>query len=203
VNVDEAVARVADELGFPCFSKPANLGSSVGVERCADAASCRAAIALAAKYDHKVIVEEGIDAREIEIAVLGNGGRETQVSEPGEIVLPEGTWYDYETKYLKDVATYEIPARIPDETAARIKAHALAAFRVLECTGPARVDFLLDRGTGVAYLNEPNTMPGFTSISMYPKLMAAAGVSYRDLVSRLCDLGLQRHASRSELSVDH
>ena len=202
-DVGQAVTRIADELGFPCFSKPANLGSSVGVERCTDPASLTAAIELAAKFDHKVVVEKGIDAREIEIAVLGNGGPETEVSNPGEIVLPEGTWYDYETKYIKDVATYDIPAKLPEEVTEKIKAHAVAAFRVLECTGLARVDFLLDRNTGVAYLNEPNTMPGFTSISMYPKLMAAAGVSYRDLVTRLCDLGLQRHASRSGLRVDY
>jgi D-alanine-D-alanine ligase len=149
-----------------------------------------------------VVVEQGIDAREIEIAVLGNGDADTRISPPGEIVLPEGTWYDYETKYIKDVARYEIPAPITPHVAELITAHALQAFRALECSGLARIDFLLDRRSGTAYLNEPNTMPGFTSISMYPKLMAAAGISYRDLVTRLCELALQRHASRSRLRVD-
>jgi D-alanine-D-alanine ligase len=201
-DLDATVERVADELGWPCFSKPANLGSSVGVCKCADAPALRAAIELAARYDHKVIVEQGIDAREIEVAVLGNGDADTRVSPPGEIVLPDGTWYDYDTKYVKDVARYEIPAKLVPHVADLIAEHALAAFRVLECSGPARIDFLLDRRSGTAYLNELNTMPGFTSISMYPKLMGAAGLSYRDLVTRLCELGLSRHASRSQLSVE-
>lgn len=201
-DIDTVLEQVADELGWPCFSKPANLGSSVGVEKCPDAAALREAIAFAARYDHKVVVERGIDAREIEVAVLGNGGAETRVSQPGEIVLPEGTWYDYDTKYIKNVARYEIPAQLTPHVVELIEKHALQAFRVLECSGLARLDFLLDRASGTAYFNEPNTMPGFTSISMYPKLMAAAGVPYRELVTRLCELGLERHAARSRLSVD-
>jgi D-alanine--D-alanine ligase len=199
-DLDETIERVGDELGWPCFSKPANLGSSVGVAKCPDANALRQAIELAARYDHKVIIEQAIDAREIELAVLGNGDAGTRVSQPGEIVLPEGTWYDYETKYIKDVARYDIPAQLTPHVTEIICAHALQAFRVLECSGLARVDFLLDRRSGTAYLNEPNTMPGFTSISMYPKLMAASGVSYRELVTRLCDLGLSRHAARAQLS---
>jgi D-alanine--D-alanine ligase len=195
-----AVATVEKDLGFPCFTKPANLGSSVGVARCTDSAELAAALEDAARFDHKVVVEAGIDAREIEVAVLGNGGPETRVSSPGEIGLPPGVWYDYETKYEKDVATYHIPADLPRDTTERIADLALRAFRVCGCRGLARIDFLLDRNDGVPYLNELNTMPGFTSISMYPKLMAHAGVSYGDLVGQLCDLGIAHHAERSRLT---
>jgi D-alanine--D-alanine ligase len=149
-----------------------------------------------------VVVEQGVNAREIELAVLGNGGPETVVSAPGEIILPPDTWYDYDTKYVNDVATYAIPADLPPEVAERLQRDAKRAFVALGCAGLARVDFLLDRDTGVAYLNEPNTMPGFTSISMYPKLMEHAGVDYRSLVSRLCDLALARHHERASLRLD-
>ena len=200
--LEPALERIENTLGFPCFTKPANLGSSVGVQRCTDRAQLQAALAEAAAYDPRIVVEQGVDAREIEIAVLGNGGPETQVSAPGEIGLPEGTWYDYETKYLKDVATYDIPARLPDEVSARIRELALRAFTVTGCKGLARVDFLLDRMTQEPYLNELNTLPGFTSISMYPKLMEHAGVRYGDLVTRLCDLALEHHEHKKSLKID-
>ncbi len=198
----ETTAAIERDLGVPCFVKPANLGSSVGVEKVTDIADLLAAAQRAAQYDHTVVVERGIDAREIEIAVLGDGGPDTMTSLPGEIVLPPGVWYDYETKYINDVASYAIPAELSDAQVAAIRASALAAFRVTGCHGLARIDFLLDRGTGVAYLNELNTMPGFTSISMYPKLMAHAGIAYPELVDRLCTLALARHRERSALRVD-
>jgi D-alanine-D-alanine ligase len=198
----ETTAAVQRDLGVPCFVKPANLGSSVGVEKVTDIADLLAAAQRAAQYDHTVVVERGIDAREIEIAVLGDGGPDTMTSLPGEIVLPPGVWYDYETKYINDVASYAIPAELSDAQVAAIRASALAAFRVTGCHGLARIDFLLDRGTGVAYLNELNTMPGFTSISMYPKLMAHAGLAYPELVDRLCTLALARHRERSALRCD-
>lgn len=194
--------RIADELGFPCFSKPANLGSSVGVARCTDLETLRAALVDAARYDHRIVVEQGIDAREIEIAVLGNGGPETIASAPGEIGLPPGTWYDYETKYLKDVATYAIPADVPPQVTEHIQSLARRAFEVTTCKGLARIDFLLDRQTQTPYLNELNTMPGFTSISMYPKLMEHTGIPYQALVTRLCDLALSHHQSRQALKTD-
>lgn len=197
-----AVERTRETLGYPCFTKPANLGSSVGVEKCTSDDELGAALRNAAAFDPKVVIEAGVDAREVEVAVLGNGGPETLVSEPGEIVLPPGTWYDYASKYLDDVAEYHIPATLPPNVAAQIKAHAATAFAAMGCTGLARIDFLLDRATGVPYLNELNTMPGFTSISMYPKLMAAAGVDYPALIDRLCSLALQRHRERSSLRVD-
>jgi D-alanine-D-alanine ligase len=195
-------ADVVARLGLPCFVKPANLGSSVGVSKVVHGDALEAALRTAAAYDTTVVVEHGVDAREIEIAVLGNGGPDTFVSEPGEIVLPKGVWYDYATKYLDDTASLAIPADLTAEQAASIRASGLQAFRATGCSGLARIDFLVDRGTGRAYLNELNTMPGFTSISMYPKLMAHSGVGYTALVSRLCDLALERHRERSRLKVE-
>ncbi len=200
------VARLQDEviesIALPCFVKPANLGSSVGVEKVSRADELLSALHRAARFDHVVVIERGIDAREIEVAVLGDGGPDTVASAPGEIVLPEGVWYDYETKYLKDVATLAIPAVLPEASARAISAHAIEAFRAAGCHGLARVDFLLDRASGTAYLNELNTMPGFTSISMYPKLMAHAGVGYAELIDRLCLLAQRRFAARGQLSVE-
>lgn len=195
-------AEIVAELGLPCFVKPANLGSSVGVEKITGAGELAPAMRRAARYDRRLIVEAGVDAREIEVAVLGDGGPDTFASAPGEIVLPAGLWYDYDTKYVHDVATLAIPAALPDEVAAAIRRAALRAFAVTGCHGLARVDFLLDRTTGVAYLNELNTMPGFTSISMYPKLCEHAGIAYPDLIDRLCRLAIARHAAKAELSVE-
>lgn len=196
------IERVRDELGVPCFVKPVNLGSSVGVSRVAHIDELPQALRGAARYDHRVVIEQGVDAREIEIAVLGNGGPDTQLSAPGEIELPAGTWYDYDTKYVHDVAVLHVPAPLPESVAEAITAAALRAFQVTGCQGLARIDFLLCRRTGTPYLNELNTMPGFTSISMYPRLMAHAGVSYPELVTRLCELGLAHHQVRQRLSND-
>jgi D-alanine-D-alanine ligase len=192
-------ARVLEVCGVPCFVKPANLGSSVGVVKVERAEDLPAALAAAARYDHRVIVEAGIDAREIELAVLGNGDAETIVSPPGEIELPPGVWYDYETKYEKDVATYHIPAQLPAEVASALQHAARRAFVATGCKGLARIDFFVERGTDRVFLNELNTMPGFTSISMYPKLMANAGVPYRQLITRLCELAVAHHATRRTL----
>ncbi len=194
------VARVVERLGFPCFVKPVNLGSSVGVRRVTAPEQVVPALGFAARFDHHVVVERGIDAREIELAVLGNGGPETQLSAPGEIGLPPGVWYDYDTKYIDDVATLHIPAQLPATTVQAIQAAALRAFQVTGCKGLARVDFLLCRETGTPYLNELNTMPGFTSISMYPKLMEDAGVSYSSLITQLCTLAIEHHRTRRKLS---
>jgi len=194
------VEEIRDALGFPCFVKPVNLGSSVGVSRVDHVDALPEALRVAARYDHRVIVEQGVDARELELAVLGNGGPETRVSSPGEIGLPPGAWYDYETKYITDVATLHIPATLPEDVVTRMQRIALRAFQVTGCKGLARIDFLLCRKTGTPYLNELNTMPGFTSISMYPKLMAHAGVGYTELVTTLCELGLSHHRVRRGLS---
>ncbi len=196
----QARARAAVlELGFPVFVKPANQGSSVGVSRAGDLGQLDDALELAFCYDSKVIVERGLDAREIELAVLGDGGPETIVSQPGEIILPKGQWYTYETKYLDDVATYAIPALLPTETVELLQMLALRAFRATRCTGLARVDFLVERGSLTPWLNEVNTMPGFTTISMYPKMMGQAGVGYRELITRLVELGIAAHERRGEL----
>jgi len=198
--LEAATQRIVTELGFPCFCKPANLGSSVGISKCANPEELRQALDLAARYDPKIVVERGVDAREIEVAVLGNGGPETVTSAPGEIELPPGVWYDYANKYVADVATYHIPAALPARTLERLQELALLAFRATGCEGLARVDFLVDRHTNVPYLNVLNTMPGFTSISMYPKLMEHAAIGFRELVTRLCELAQARfaaHASRS------
>jgi D-alanine--D-alanine ligase len=199
-----ALARAhgaADELGYPMFVKPANQGSSVGVSRAMDQAQLDAALEMALRYDTKVIVERGLDAREIELAVLGDGGPDTIVSAPGEIILPTGQWYTYESKYLDDVATYAIPVELPSETTGLLQALALEAFRATRCAGLARVDFLVERDSLRPWLNEVNTMPGFTSISMYPKMMGAAGVGYTELITRLVELGLAAHRQRAGLAT--
>lgn len=196
-----ACDQVDEALGYPCFVKPANQGSSVGVSRAVDADELLRALILAARYDDKLIVERAVDAREVEISVLGNGDDATIVTAPGEIVLPPGEWYDYDNKYLKDVAGLQIPADLPAEVVRKIQSDGLRAFRIAGCKGLARIDFLVDRQTGVAYLNEVNTMPGFTTISMYPKLLEHAGVPYAETLTRLCDLALAHHAARQRLSV--
>lgn len=201
IDAAELASEIARELGLPCFVKPANLGSSVGVEKVSSAETLAAAMRRAARYDHRLIVEAGVDAREIEVAVLGDGGPDTFVSSPGEIVLPAGVWYDYDTKYVKDVATLSIPAALPEAVASEIRRTALRAFAVTGCHGLARVDFLLDRHSGTAYLNELNTMPGFTSISMFPKLCEHGAIAYPDLIDRLCELAIARHAAKAGLSV--
>ena len=194
------VQSIAQQLGFPIFVKPSNQGSSVGIGKATDIASLEAALDEAARYDDQLVVEQGVDAREIELAVLGNGGPETRVSQPGEIALPQGTWYDYDNKYQNDTASLHIPADVPPGAITQLQEMALQAFRLANCTGLARIDFFVERGTGRPFLNEVNTMPGFTSISMYPKLMEHSGVAYGALITRLCELGLERHAHRARLT---
>ncbi len=191
---DEVLARVEAEIGYDCFVKPANLGSSVGITKAHDRTELRAALDEAALYDRKLLIEEAVDAREIEVSVLGND--EPVASVPGEIV-PSGEFYDYAAKYLDGESELLIPAPVPDETAGLIAQLAIKAYRAFDCAGMARVDFLLDRETGELYLNEVNTLPGFTPISMYPKLWEASGLSYPELIDRLIQLALERHADKS------
>jgi D-alanine-D-alanine ligase len=191
------LARLSGRYGWPCFVKPAGSGSSVGVSKVRAAADLPAALDLAFRYDRKVLVEQAVDAREIEVAVLGNDAPEASVC--GEIV-PCHEFYDYDAKYHSE-STLLVPAPLPDETAAGIRAAALAAFRALDLSGLARVDFFLDRTSGRYYLNEVNTLPGFTPVSMYPRLWEASGLAYRDLISRLIDLGLERHLLRRALDT--
>ncbi len=196
-NEHRVLHDVVARLGFPVFVKPANLGSSVGISKARHAVELRAAIALAAEFDRKVIIEAAVpNAREIECSVLGND--EPEASVPGEIV-PSREFYDYEAKYLDDGSVPLIPAPITDVQAADVRALSIAAFKAIDGAGMARVDFLLARDSGVLYLNEVNTIPGFTTIGMYAKLWAASGLEFPRLVDRLIALALERHGEKQQL----
>ena len=193
---DEEQARdyIEQTIGYPCYIKPANGGSSVGVTRARSREDLGEAFAAAFAYDDKAVVEEEIKGREIECSVLGN--EHPEASTVGEIV-PDREFYDYESKYAATSTTQlHIPAPLPAEVAERVRELALRMFAVMGCEGYARVDFFVT-AEGAVVANEINTIPGFTSISMYPKLWEASGLSYRDLLSRILDLGLQRHARRA------
>jgi D-alanine-D-alanine ligase len=196
------VVREAESaFGYPCFIKPACLGSSVGVTKAHDRAELEAGLAEAARYDRKLIVEEAVPhAREIECSVLGND--DPLASVPGE-VIPSREFYDYAAKYLDNASQLLIPAPLPSALTARIRALAIAAFKAIDCAGMARVDFLLDGLNGELYLNEVNTIPGFTAISMYPKLWEASGISYPELIDRLIALALERHADRARSATTY
>jgi D-alanine-D-alanine ligase len=186
--------RVASELGFPCFVKPANLGSSVGIAKVNAPEMLAAALAEAAAYDPKVIVEEAVDAREFECAVLGNDTPEASVV--GELI-PSHEFYDYADKYVEQGARVAIPAPIAPAVSERIRELALAAFRAIDCAGLARVDFFVERGTDRVLLNEINTMPGFTTASMYPMLWKASGREWPAVVDALIALAEERHRTRA------
>lgn len=192
------VARVESTLTYPLFVKPANLGSSVGVTKVRNSGELPAALTLAARYDSKVIVQKAIDAREIEVSVLGN--EEPEASVPGEVV-PSREWYSYEAKYLDDASELLIPAPLTPTQTTLVQEMALTAFKCIGGSGLARVDFLLDRRSGAVYINEVNTFPGFTPMSMYPKLWEASGIPGPDLVDRLIALGMERHADRQRNAV--
>ena len=184
-------------FGYPVFVKPANLGSSVGVSRAKDKTELREAIDLASQYDSKVIVERAIVGLELECSVLGNEDR-VEASLPCEI-LPSRDFYDYEDKYILDQTEFRMPAGLPEEATAELRRTAAAAYRALNCEGMARVDFLYERSSGILYVNEVNTIPGFTSISMYPRMWEYSGLPYSRLLDRLIDLAFERHARRQAL----
>jgi D-alanine-D-alanine ligase len=188
------VSRIERELSYPCFVKPANLGSSVGVSKVRQPGRLAEAVEAASRFDRKIVVEEAIDARELEVSVLGND--DPLASVVGEVV-PAREFYDYEAKYLDDRSQLLIPAPISQEQAKATRAMALAAFKAIDGAGMARVDFFLERQSGRILVNEVNTIPGFTAISMYPKLWEASGLSFRDLVTRLIELALERHEERA------
>jgi D-alanine-D-alanine ligase len=190
----QVAQRIARELKFPVFVKPATLGSSVGMTRVRRARDLAAAMNEAARYAQKILVERAVRAREIEVAVLGNA--EPRASVPGEIV-PHREFYDYTAKYLEQGTRLLIPAPLRKAQAARFRQLAVRAFQVAECSGMARVDFFLEKRTRRIFLNELNTIPGFTSISMYPKMWEASGIPYRELISRLIDLALEQHAEKA------
>jgi len=188
------LASIQGKLGYPLFVKPANLGSSVGITKVHDAKELKPALDLAAEYDRKILVEKGVDAREIECSVLGNDS--PQASVPGEIV-PVNEFYDYEAKYVKEGSQLIIPANLRPRQTRRVQQLAVQSFRAIDGAGMARVDFLLDRRTAAIFVNEINTIPGFTPISMYPKLWEASGVPYAKLIDRLVELALERHQEKS------
>ncbi len=191
---------MVEELGLPLFVKPADLGSSVGVTKVKRAEDLAAAIAHAAKYTRKILVEKGVDAREIEVAVLG--GERPEASVVGEIV-PKREWYDYEAKYVDEDTELLVPAPFSDALSAEARRLALEAFRVVEGEGLARVDFFLERETEELYVNEVNSLPGFTEVSMFPRLWMATGLSYPALIDRLIDLAMDRARVRSTLETTY
>lgn len=194
----KAVQReIEARFSYPVFIKPVNLGSSVGVVKAHHGEEFRAGMDQAIQFDYKVMVEaEAANCREIEVAILGN--EEPQASVPGEIV-PGNEFYDYNAKYLDDNSELIIPARLSPETTEKVRQMALRAFRAVEAAGLSRVDFFVDKEDESIYLNEINTMPGFTPISMYPKLWAASGIPYPELIDRLIELALERHADRQRI----
>jgi D-alanine-D-alanine ligase len=196
-NPHSIVVKIEKEIGYPCFVKPANSGSSVGISKAKNRKQLKIAIALAIKYDRKILVEQGIDdAREIEVSVLGND--DPAVSVPGEIIS-SNEFYDYNAKYVDGKSKDVIPADIPPAVRRIIQSLAVQTFQAIECSGMARVDFLVTKKTNRIYLNEINTIPGFTSISMYPKLWEASGIPYPKLLERLIDLAFQRFDEKSAL----
>lgn len=194
---DAIAGELERALGFPTFVKPANLGSSVGISKVKEAAQLAPAIDLAAEFDRKIVIEAAVpEAREIECAVLGND--EPQASVPGE-VIPSREFYDYEAKYIEEGSQVIIPADLPAKTAEDIRRLSIDAFRALDCAGMARVDFLITRSTRQVFVNEVNTIPGFTTISMYSKLWQGSGVTYATLLDRLIELAHERHAEKQTL----
>jgi D-alanine-D-alanine ligase len=198
---EQVLRAVGKKFRFPLFVKPATLGSSVGMSKVHKREELPAALDLAAEFAQKILVERNIRGREIEVSVLGND--EPQASIPGEII-PHREFYDYTAKYLEDGTRLEIPAKLSRSQVKRFQEHAARAFRCLECRGMARVDFFLEKPSGRIYVNEVNTIPGFTSISMYPKLWEASGIGYRELIDRLIELALGEHREkqRTKYSIE-
>lgn len=189
VNMAKVLKDIEETLGYPCFVKPANLGSSVGISKACNQEELLSALNLAAEYDRKIVIEQNISGREIELSVLGND--EARASIPGEI-LPSKDFYDYEAKYLDTGSRLVIPAPLDSKVVDRLQTMAVVAFHAVEASGLSRVDFFVTEDNQI-YINEINTMPGFTSISMYPKLWEASGIPYSELITRLIELGFRRY----------
>jgi len=194
----EACLNIAESISdYPLFTKPANLGSSVGISKCSNRSDLIEGLLEAARYDRRILVEEGIqNAREIEVSVLGNENPSASV--PGEIV-PKDIFYTYAEKYINDTAELLIPADLPLELSSQIQELAINAYQATDCAGMARVDFLIDLDMRDLYINEINTIPGFTKISMYPKLWEASGIAYPTLIEKLIDLALERKSQRDKI----
>ena len=196
----EIQRSIERKFKYPVFVKPATLGSSVGMTKVHSREEFAPALDLASEFAMKILVEKAMVAREIEVAVLGNS--EPAASIPGEIV-PHREFYDYAAKYLEEGTQLLIPAKLKPGQVKKIQAFALAAFRALELNGMARVDFFVEKRGGKIFLNEVNTIPGFTSISMYPKLWEASGIAYPELIDRLITLALERHAEKNKLRTKY
>lgn len=198
-NDMKSVVIKAEELSeYPLFTKPANLGSSVGVTKCNNSSDLQEGLLDAASFDRRVLIQKGIKGvREIEVSVLGND--DPIASVPGEI-LPSREFYSYESKYIDGTSGYDIPAKLPEETLELIRDYAIRAYKAIDCAGMARVDFFVEKDTDKVYLNELNSLPGFTKISMYPKLWEASGMPYNKLVDRLIELAMERKADRDHTS---
>jgi D-alanine-D-alanine ligase len=192
-NIPQVIQQAERMFAYPIFVKPANLGSSVGITKCMHRSDLGEGLLEAAKFDRRILVERGVNAREIEISVLGNDHPRASIA--GE-VLPSREFYSYESKYIDGTSGLLIPAPIPPETSDQIRELAIQAFKAIDCAGMARVDFFLDKDNGEIYLNELNSLPGFTSISMYPKLWQASDLPYPELVDALIELALERKADR-------
>lgn len=192
--------QIEIKLKYPVFVKPANLGSSIGISKAGDRQALLQAIHEASKYDRKIIIEEGVlNAREIEFSILGN--EDPIVSLPGEII-PSNDFYDYNAKYVSDKSQLIIPAQISNELLVKMQEDAISAFKIIGCTGMGRIDFLLEKNSDKYYINEINTIPGFTSISMYPKLWEISGISYSELLEKLISFGLDRFNENKKNKVN-
>jgi len=192
------ISRLEKIAPYPLFTKPANMGSSVGISKCRNRSDLYEGLIEAARFDRRVLVERGINAREIEISVLGND--DPIASVPGEI-RPGADFYSYDAKYHDDRSELIIPANLPKEFAEQLRIKAVKAYKLIDCAGMARIDFLIDQDTGAFFLNEVNTIPGFTKISMYPKLWDASGLPYPKLIDRLIQLALERRADRDQTEL--
>lgn len=199
-HIDGVIERAENLAAYPLFTKPANLGSSVGVSKCHNRSDLLEGLMEAARYDRRILIQRGLNAREIEVSVLGND--DPQASIPGEVV-PSREFYSYEAKYIDNTSELRIPAPIPDATAQLARELAVRAFKAIDGQGMARVDFLLDRERGELYLNELNTIPGFTSISMYAKLWEACDIPYPKLVDRLIELAMDRKADKNKTEYQY
>jgi D-alanine-D-alanine ligase len=195
------IAEIERTLKYPLFVKPSNSGSSIGITKAHNRKELRVSLETAAQFDRRILVEQGINnAREIECGILGNDRPAASV--PGEIV-PSNEFYDYDAKYVDEKSNALIPAKLPNPIVKKIQQYALRAFRALDCAGMARVDFLVTKKINRIYLNEINTIPGFTSISMYPKLWEASGVPYSALLDTLIRLAMERHEAKSKLKTTY
>lgn len=188
-DIDRCIVEIENKLGYPCFVKPANAGSSVGIGKCNSRWEVMDAVRLAAQHDEKIVVEENIDGQEVEVAVLGN--EKPIASVVGEI-LPSADWYDYDAKYNDASSQLLIPANLSPETTELVKKRAVQAYKLLGCSGLARIDFLVRKSDGEPMLNEPNTLPGFTEISMYPKLFEASGITKPELIDKIIEFAIAK-----------